>query len=210
MSNSEKHLYSLDELSDYKISEGYPDVRGWSVKDADNRIIGKVDNLLVSTAAERVVYVDVDVDQSIIDAKYDPYSNPENPEVREFLNKEGENHIIIPIGLVDFSENQKHVLTNTVNHRTFAETKRYKKESGLDREYERHVLSSYNRPSFKANTDHHENDDEILGLSESKLRDIIREEIRSFHNNQPTDSFDDVVIDHDRSSESYSCHTKTL
>lgn len=200
MSNNEKHLYSLDELNDYKISKGYPDVRGWSVKDADNRVIGKVDNLLVSKEAERVVYVDVDVDQSIIDAKYDPYANPENSEVREFLNKEGQNHVIIPIGLVDFSESQKHVLTNSINHRTFAETKRYEKGTRLDREYERHVLSSYNRPSVRTR-DIDETDDNVIdhnNLSESRIREIVRQEIRRYHNEQPTDSFDDVVVDHDR------------
>jgi hypothetical protein len=33
------------------------------VKDANNRIIGKVDHLLVNKTAERVVYLDVEVDK---------------------------------------------------------------------------------------------------------------------------------------------------
>ena len=186
MSTNEKHLYNLEELSDYKIAGGYPDVRGWSVKDADNRVIGKVDNLMVSKKAERVVYIDVDVDQSIIDAKYDPYTNPENPEVREFINKDGENHIIIPIGLVDFNESQKLVLTDTVNHRTFAETKRYRKGDHLSRDYERHVLSSYNRPASKTEIIKDEPIDAeepvmVTEISESRIREIVREEIVRYH-----------------------------
>ena len=213
MSTHEKHLYSLDELSDYKVADGYPDVRGWSVKDADNRIIGKVDNLLVSKEAERVVYVDVDVDQTIIDAKYDPYSNPENPEVREFINKEGENHIIIPIGMVDFNESLKHVVTHTVNHRTFAETKRYKKGTTLDRDYEEHVLSSYDRPIKRTDDDTHVDIETsprtTTNLSESRIREIIREEIRDYHNSSPTDSFDDIVSDRERFDEQYRSTRKT-
>lgn len=72
MKNEEKHLYNLDELSDYKVASDDPDVRSWEVRDADNRVIGKVDNLLVNKTARRVVYLDVEVDNTIIDAKHDP------------------------------------------------------------------------------------------------------------------------------------------
>lgn len=140
-----KHLYYLNELSDYKIASGYPDVRGWEVKDADNRVIGKVDNLLVNKASERVVYLDVEVDQSIIEANHDPYGQPADAEVKEFINKDGENHLIIPIGLVKISDNRKFVYTDRINHRTFAETKRIKKGAPLDRDYEVVVLESYGR-----------------------------------------------------------------
>jgi hypothetical protein len=37
------------------------------VKDANNRIIGKVDHLLVNKTAERVVYLDVEVDTTVIE-----------------------------------------------------------------------------------------------------------------------------------------------
>src|SRR5665811_464276 len=103
MKTPEKHLYYLSELSDYKISGGYPDVRNWEVKDEALRQIGMVKNLLVNTKTERVVYLDVEVDQTIIDADHDPYGRPANEEIREFINEKGENHIILPIGLVDFN-----------------------------------------------------------------------------------------------------------
>lgn len=142
----EKNLYYLNELSDYKVASDDPDVRGWQVKDADNRVIGKVDNLLVNKGTERVVYLDVEVDKSIIEANHDPYGQPANEDVHEFINKEGENHIIIPVGLVNINYDPDYVYTDRINHQTFAETKRYSKGSGnLNREYEVVVLESYSR-----------------------------------------------------------------
>jgi hypothetical protein len=66
MTDTNKNLFNLDELSDYKAAENYNDVRGWDVKDANNRIIGKVNHLLVNKIAERVVYLDVEVDTTVI------------------------------------------------------------------------------------------------------------------------------------------------
>jgi hypothetical protein len=147
MKEQKKHLYYLDELSDYKVDNHYPDVTGWSVKDRDNRVIGKVDKLLVNKNLMKVVYLDVEVDKTIIDAEYDPYSNSQNLEVREFVNKEGENHVIIPVGMVHIHEDQKYVHTESINYQTFAETKRFSSGANLDREYEVNVLESYRRTS---------------------------------------------------------------
>ncbi len=143
--NRDKHLFYLNELSDYKVSSDDPDVRGWKVKDVDNRVIGKVDNLLVNKQTERVVYLDVEVDKSIIEAGHDPYKSSASEGVHDFINKDGENHIIIPVGLVKLNEDDKFVYTDKVNHRTFAETKRMEKGSNVNREYEVVVLESYDR-----------------------------------------------------------------
>ncbi len=140
-----RSLFYLDELSDYKVKSGDPDVRGWQVKDKDQRIIGKVDNLLVNKNTEKVVYLDVKVDTSIIEANHQPYSGKAKSGVHEFLNKDGENHLIIPIGLVSLNESENEVNTNEINHKTFAETKRMKKGQTIDREYEIVVLESYDR-----------------------------------------------------------------
>ena len=194
--NKKKHLYNMNELSDYKISDGYPDVRGWDVKDFDNRVIGTVDNLLVNLDAERVVYLDVEVDKSIIDAKHDPYGRPTHLEVREFVNKEGENHIIIPIGLVDLNDDSNYVYTDILDHQTFSETKRYRKGDNIDRSYENQVLSSYRRKdrnaeqknnlyedkTFTDDKDAYDNDFQ----EESRLREIVRGEIRRYHRNDDT------------------------
>lgn len=145
MKNIEKQIHYLSELSDYTIDGGYPDVRKWEVKDSALRTIGTVKNLLVNIKTERVVYLDVEVDASIIDARHDPYGKPINIDIREFINDDGENHVIIPIGLVDINMEQKYVFTESIDHRTFAETKRKRSDAPIQRDYETAVLDSYGR-----------------------------------------------------------------
>ena len=139
-----KHLYYLHELSDYKVDSDDPDVRGWPVKDVDNRVVGKVDNLLVSKEKKRVLYLDIEVDKTIIDANHDPYGKSSS-DVHEFLNKDGENHLILPIGMARINVDDKFVYTDRINHQTFAETKRMEKGYDVDRDYEVVVMESYNR-----------------------------------------------------------------
>ncbi|TDN83059.1 hypothetical protein DET49_12229 [Salegentibacter sp. 24] len=149
--NRDKHLFYLNELSDYKVSSDDPDVRGWEVKDVDQRVIGKVDNLLVNKHTERVVYLDVEVHHSIIEAAHEPYQSSTGEEIHEFLNKDGEDHLIIPIGLVKLNNDDKFVFTDKINHKTFAETKRVKKGFIVTRDYEKAVLASYDRDNNSGN-----------------------------------------------------------
>ncbi len=136
-----------------------PDVRSWEVRDTDNRVIGTVDNLLVNKDAKRVVYLDIEVDETIIDAKHDPYGRPNNMDVREFVNKDGDTHIIVPIGMVNLDKDNETVVANGINHRTFAETKRYRKGDTINREYEVVVLDSYNRNNLRADEKTYKDDD---------------------------------------------------
>jgi sporulation protein YlmC with PRC-barrel domain len=54
-------LASLDEMNDFKVAEGFPDPRGWDVKTADGRTIGKVKDLLVDKQAMRVKLLEVEL-----------------------------------------------------------------------------------------------------------------------------------------------------
>lgn len=141
--SDEKNLYYLDELSDYKVAENYCDVRGWEVKDADNRIIGKVDDLMVNKKAERVVYLDVAVEKDLIENGHDTYAVPASEGVHEFLNKDGDNHIVIPVGLVTLDEENQLVLTNEINYTTFAKANRFKKGIVISREFEINMMRNY-------------------------------------------------------------------
>lgn len=143
MRDKNKTLYYLHELSDYKVADEYADVRDWEVIDADKRTIGKVDGLLVNKDAERVVYLDVEVDSSLIETGHETYATPANKGVHEFLNAEGENHLIIPIGMATLDENNKKVHTSQIDYATFAKTKRFKKGVDLERSYELMVLPHY-------------------------------------------------------------------
>jgi sporulation protein YlmC with PRC-barrel domain len=143
MAENKKNLYNLDELSDYKVASDYSDVRGWKVIDADQRTIGKVEGLLVNKKEERVVYLDIEVDKNLIEEGHEPYENPDHKGAHEYLNKEGENHLIIPVGLVDLDEEGKKVWTNEIGYDTFRKTKRYEKGSNIDRDYEVMVIKNY-------------------------------------------------------------------
>lgn len=143
MDEKNKTLYYLDELSDYKVASDYSDVRGWEVVDANSRSIGKVDNLLVNKNAERVVYLDVEIDDSVIEEGHDPYQTPVSEGIHEFVNKEGENHLIVPIGLASLDENNKRVITDQIDYSTFAKTKRFTKGQPINFAYEVNVVRHF-------------------------------------------------------------------
>lgn len=145
MTDTDKNLFNLDELSGYKVAEDYNDVRGWNVKDANNRTVGKVDHLLVNKIAERVVYLDVEVDTVLIEEGYNTYQDRVSAGVHEFLNKEGENHLIIPIGMAIIDEENKLVTTGQIDSSTFAKAKRFKKEDVIDFAYELNTIRHYRR-----------------------------------------------------------------
>lgn len=134
----------MDELSDYKIASNYSDVRGWKIVDADNRTIGKIDNLWVNKDLERVVYLDVNVDKSLIeDSKNDIHDAIASDNGREFVYRDGDSHIIIPIGSVNINKDTKTVMANNIGYNTFRKTNRYNSVENFDRNYERSVLNSY-------------------------------------------------------------------
>ncbi len=137
-----KNLFYLDELSDYKVASDYPDIKGWNVRDSDNRVIGKVDRLLVNKIAERVVYIDVEVDHTIIEHGHDPYAGT-TTGVREFLNKDGDNHLIIPIGMIIIDEENKIVHSAQIDHTTFSKMPRFKRGSDINNDYEANVYRNY-------------------------------------------------------------------
>lgn len=146
--DKERVLYNLDELSSYKVADSKKDVRGWKVKDADHKVIGKVDNLLVNKNTERVVYLDVKVDDTIISTNYKPYTAKVKDGVHDFINEDGENHIIIPVGMATLDLEGEIVFTNEINHETFAQTRRFRKGTPLYRDYEVDVYGSYKRPGI--------------------------------------------------------------
>lgn len=145
MTDTTKNLFNLDELSGYKVADDYSDVRGWDVRDANNRTIGKVDHLLVNKIAERVVYLDVEVNEAMIENGHDTYETQVSDGVHQFLNKDGENHLIIPIGMATIDDENKQVIANQIDSLTFAEAKRFRKGDILDFDYELNLVRHYKR-----------------------------------------------------------------
>lgn len=143
MSDNNKELYYLEELPDYKVASDDRDVRGWDVVDADNRTIGKVTNLLVSKKHERVIYLDVKIDRSLLEACPDTHQPPSGEGVHGVMDKNGEDHLIVPVGMVSLDEERKKVLTNQIGFTTFTRARRFHEGATIEREYELLLLRLY-------------------------------------------------------------------
>jgi len=63
------NLMPLSRMSDFKVAEHDQDVRGWKVVARDGDTIGKVDDLLIDTTANRVRYLGVDLDRSLLSGR---------------------------------------------------------------------------------------------------------------------------------------------
>lgn len=146
MQDNTKDLYYLNELSDYKVADGCPDVRGWEVKDAGNRTVGKVDNLLVSKKDKKVVYLDVEVDKSVVEDGYKSNTEPAVGGGPGFLNNYGQDHLIIPIQTAEFDEDHKHVSTSNVDYDTFTAARRFKRGAPKKMDNDQQLFPWQNEP----------------------------------------------------------------
>ena len=99
----------LKHLKDYQIVKGDPDVRGWPLIGRDGRTIGKVHDLLVDTAAERVRYLDVELDHGLLaNAPVVLGTAGPLPAVNEDGKAVG-HHVLAPIGFARLDEDHKRV-----------------------------------------------------------------------------------------------------
>ncbi|HEV2149858.1 MAG TPA: DUF2382 domain-containing protein [Longimicrobiaceae bacterium] len=96
MNDDLDRVVPLDQLDDFKVAEGDPDVRGWEVIGSDGRKIGEVDQLLVDTAAMKVRYLDVDVDGELV------------------AGDATDRHVLIPIGYARLDEDDDRILVDTL------------------------------------------------------------------------------------------------
>ena len=76
---SRGRLAHLGDLDDFKVADGEPDIRGWSVRTSDDRVIGDVKDLLVDCGAMKVRYIEVELDA-------------------EELDLDEDRHVLVPIG----------------------------------------------------------------------------------------------------------------
>jgi uncharacterized protein (TIGR02271 family) len=81
----------LGELDDYEVADGFPEVRGWDVRDSAGRSIGYVYDLLVDLGAMRVAYLDVELDP-------------------EFAGSDAERRVLVPLESVNLDGGADEVL----------------------------------------------------------------------------------------------------
>ena len=77
-----RRIAPLSELDDYEVADGYPEIRGWDVRDSADRSIGRVYDLLVDVGALRVRYLDVEL-------------------ASKFAATEADRRVLIPVESVD-------------------------------------------------------------------------------------------------------------
>jgi len=94
MENNENlnHENKLKELggSDFKIVEGQPNIKGWTVKDQLGRTLGNVDELLFDPESRKVHYLVVEMDNNELDLD--------------------DREVLIPIGIAQLHENDDDVI----------------------------------------------------------------------------------------------------
>lgn len=130
MANTDR-IIPLDQLDDFTVAEGDPDVRGWEVLASDGRKIGEVDELLVDPSAMKVRYLEVDIDDDLIAADDD-------------------RHVLIPIGYARLHEDDDQVFVDGLKSTDLATLPPYRQEA-LTREYETDLRKRFDS-SYKAET----------------------------------------------------------
>lgn len=154
-SNSDKkRLHFLDDLSDYKVASDDPDVRGWTVVDVNDRPVGKVDNLLVDMKREKVRYLDVDLDEDIINEHHEPYASSDSSGVHEYRRRDGDTHMIVPIGLARVDSSNKRVISDEINRNILEEGHLHRRGQPISPDHERKIITSVrdNRSGYKSSS----------------------------------------------------------
>jgi uncharacterized protein (TIGR02271 family) len=137
----------LNSLSGYKVADGEPDIRGWDVMTSDGRKLGRVDDLLVDTQANKVRYVDVEGG--------------------------AQGHVTIPIGYARLERDRNQVLVDRLSDDQYQALPAYDR-GPITRDYEERVGRACNLNASPATPDFYEADafrgDEMrLTLSEEEL-----------------------------------------
>jgi hypothetical protein len=121
--NDMDRVVPLGQLDDFKVADGEPDVRGWEVLASDGRKIGEVDELLVDTAAMKVRYLDVDVDDAMVAGGTD-------------------RHVLIPIGYARLDEDRDSVMVDALAAADLGSVPSYD-QGPLTRDFETSVRESF-------------------------------------------------------------------
>src|SRR5215217_5074335 len=113
------NLVPLSSLHDYKVASGNPDVRGWDVIARDGKKVGEVDELLVDPAAERVRYLALKLDRSLLSG----------------ATGTGSGYVLIPVGNARLDDSNDRILLDSMNDADVATLPAYDRDT-FTREHE--------------------------------------------------------------------------
>ena len=106
----------MSDVRDYEIEKGDPDPRGYTVTTSDGRTIGRVDDLIIDTAAMKVRYL----------------------VVERTDNATATGHILVPVESVEVRSGSEQVVTNQFTGQEQAWTDREWMSRNRDRESQTH------------------------------------------------------------------------
>lgn len=119
-----KSLKFVDNIDDYKVHDNDVDIRGFTVKLLTGEVIGQVEGLLADVSAKLVRYVEIEVEDDIVD-RY----------TADLYNDEDRN-ILIPIGLITIDSNKKTIFVNGVGVEDMINYPRFNRTKGYTTNYE--------------------------------------------------------------------------
>ena len=148
MADSRTHnrkLHYLKDLKDYKMAKNDPDVRGWEVHDSNHQSVGTVSGLVVDVTREKVRYIDVAIDESILPGDHDPFSAEHEDGIHEYQDSKGSIHMIIPVGVARIDSDHKTVIADGIDQNSLRNipTYRYRENVPVHSEYEQSVLANF-------------------------------------------------------------------
>jgi len=117
-------LARLDDLDEYEVADGDPDIRGWEVIAGDGTTLGRIDELIVDPDALKVRYIDIDADDSL-------------------AGDEKDRHLLMPIGIARLDEKDDKVLMPRMTGDLAASCPTYM-GGPIERDYETAVWRSLN------------------------------------------------------------------
>ncbi|AFM05883.1 hypothetical protein Fleli_3564 [Bernardetia litoralis DSM 6794] len=116
-------LERLENLTDYKVADGYDNVMGWRVVANGELELGKVRALIASKELERILYLDIEVEKNM---RNDPNSHL---------------YVLIPIGLAKIDHDAEIVNVDSIDAEAFVSYPRYDGQ-GIHMDYE-YLLYQY-------------------------------------------------------------------
>ncbi len=125
----------LNSLDGWKVADGEPDIRGWEVVASDGQRVGKVDELLVDTTANKVRYVDVDL-------------------------TDDNRHVTIPVGYARLDRDDNRVMVDNLGTEQLRALPAYE-HGPVTRDYEEQVARAVRTDytADTADTDYYDRDD---------------------------------------------------
>ena len=125
-------LARLDDLRDFKVADGDPDVRGWDVVGSDGRKLGEVKHLIADPAAMRVRYLEVELDRSVREG--------------------GDRRVLLPIGTARLDDTRDEVIVDSIAGVDAGTLPTYAEGADITRDYESTLRGRFSGGTRSADT----------------------------------------------------------